>query len=116
MACSKTNFSDKQWRKLDLPHDWSIEHDFDQKWDGATGYLPGGVAWYRKHFSTEINNRDLLTFINFDGIYNHSTIFINGNEIGGQVNGYTPFTLDLTPYLNPNGKDNVIAVLRCQRR
>ena len=107
---SKTNFSDKQWRKLDLPHDWSIEHDFDQKWDGATGYLPGGVAWYRKHFSTEINNKDLLTFINFDGIYNHSTIFINGNEIGGQVNGYTPFTLDLTPYLNPNGKDNVIAV------
>lgn len=107
---SHEKFQDKHWRIIDLPHDWSIEHSFDDKWDGATGYLPGGVGWYRKHFNTPKNSTDLLTFINFDGIYNHSTVYINGTKIGGKVSGYTPFTLDLTSHLKPAGEDNIIAV------
>ncbi|HEY5391274.1 MAG TPA: hypothetical protein VIJ57_04080, partial [Hanamia sp.] len=41
------DFKDNQWRTLNLPHDWSIEGPFNEKWASATGYLPGGIGWYR---------------------------------------------------------------------
>ncbi|MFC3121381.1 glycoside hydrolase family 2 TIM barrel-domain containing protein [Agaribacter flavus] len=104
------DFDDSAWQNVRLPHDWSVAHPFDEKWDGATAYLPGGLGWYRKRFKSTSDANDTLTFINFDGIYNHSSVYINGKKIGGEVNGYTPFTLDLTAYLNPVGEDNIIAV------
>ena len=52
-GAEKSEFPDKDWRKLDVPHDWSIEGPFDEKnpTGGGGGYLPSGIAWYRKHFS-----------------------------------------------------------------
>jgi beta-galactosidase len=107
---NKPSYDDSTWQSVNLPHDWSVSHEFDEKWDGATAYLPGGVGWYRKHFVTPATTKDHLTLVNFDGIYNHSTVYINGKKVGGEVNGYTPFTLDLTPFLNPAGEENVVAV------
>lgn len=104
------SFDDTKWTTLRLPHDWSVSHPFEEKWDGATAYLPGGMGWYRKTFSTPTTEKETLTFINFDGIYNHSTVYINGQKIGGEVNGYTPFTLDLSEHLKPEGEENVLAV------
>ncbi|AWB68234.1 glycoside hydrolase family 2 [Saccharobesus litoralis] len=109
-AYSTVQLDDKNWRALSLPHDWSIEQDFDQKWNGATGYLPGGIAWYRKHFKTPGDLQEQLFVLNFDGIYNHSTIWLNGVKIGGEVNGYTPFNLELNPHLKPEGQNNVLAI------
>ncbi|MDX1935045.1 MAG: hypothetical protein SFU56_20805, partial [Capsulimonadales bacterium] len=42
------DFDDRSWRDVTLPHDWSIEGPFDRQWASATGYLPGGIGWYRK--------------------------------------------------------------------
>ncbi|MEM8524106.1 MAG: sugar-binding domain-containing protein [Bacteroidota bacterium] len=105
----QTDFVDEDWRALDLPHDWSVEFPFDSTKEGATGYLPGGIGWYRKHFKTE-QQEDQKTYIIFDGIYNHSEIWLNGTKIGGRPYGYVPFYFDLTPHLNPEGADNVVAV------
>lgn len=105
-----TEFDDSSWRELRLPHDWSIEADFDESLNGATAYLPGGIGWYRKSFPTPASIDKAVAYLYFDGIYNHSTIWVNGHEIGGQVNGYTPFYFDITDKLKKDGSDNVVAV------
>lgn len=107
---SEPEFDDSEWRELRLPHDWSIEADFDESLNGATAYLPGGVGWYRKTFATPVDTDNKVVYLYFDGIYNHSTVWINGKEIGGRVNGYTPFYLDVSEFLNDDGAENLIAV------
>lgn len=109
-AFSQTHYNDSQWQSVQLPHDWSIAHPFDENLNGATGYLPGGIGWYRKQFKTPESLDNHIYYINFDGIYNHSTIYLNGQKIGGEVNGYTPININLNPYLNPKGQDNTFAV------
>lgn len=104
------DFDDSQWREVRLPHDWSIEAEYSQdKTAGATGYLPGGLGWYRKTFKTP-NFNSGKTQILFDGIYNHSKVWINGKLLGERPYGYSAFYYDLTPYLNDEGKENVLAV------
>lgn len=107
---SEGSYDDSGWRNLRLPHDWSIEHDFDPTLDGATAYLPGGIGWYRKSFVTPQNKSSNRFYILFDGIYNHSTVWLNGKKIGGRINGYTPFYYDITEQLAKVGGENVLAV------
>lgn len=105
----KSIYDDTDWRSIRLPHDWSIEKEYSQtNTAGATGYLPGGTGWYRKNFATPKGGG--VTQILFDGIYNHSEVWINGQSLGKRPYGYAPFHYDLTPYLKKNGNDNVIAV------
>ncbi len=104
-------YNDQGWRRLNLPHDWAIEGDFSaSNPSGASGgALPGGVGWYRKHII--INNKDKNTryYIQFDGVYMNSTVYLNGHELGHRPYGFSSFEYDMTPYLNHKG-DNVIAV------
>jgi hypothetical protein len=101
--------NDSDWRKLDLPHDWSIEANFDKSYASSTGYLPGGIGWYRKSFIIPANEINRKVFISFDGIYNNSEVWINGTLLGKRPNGYISFQYDMTPYIKP-GKENLIAV------
>ena len=102
-------FNDTEWRKLDLPHDWSIEANFNKSNASSTGYLPGGIGWYRKSFIIPANEKNRKVFISFDGIYNNSEVWINGTLLGKRPNGYISFQYDMTPYIKP-GKENLIAV------
>ena len=105
-----TDFDDSNWREVRLPHDWSIEFPFDSiKGIGSTAYLLGGRGWYRKHFDMPLHKNEVVSIL-FDGVYNHSEIWVNAKKVGEQKSGYAPFKFDITKYLNPNGKDNVIAV------
>jgi len=105
----EVTFDDASWRSLRLPHDWSVESDFipDAPCGPNGGCLPGGLGWYRKHFTTPSGDR---TFIEFDGVYQKSTVYVNGREVGFRPYGYSSFSYDLTDFLNPAGEDNVIAV------
>lgn len=105
----KTGLDDSGWRLLDLPHDWSIEGPFSKENASCTGYLPGGIGWYRKTFIVPDNERGRKIFIYFDGVYNNSEVWINGNYLGKRPNGYISFQYDLTPYIN-FGKENLVAV------
>jgi len=89
------------WRKLNLPHDWSIEGDFDPENPAGVGggALPGGIGWYRKQFEMTKEQLDKKVFIRFDGVYQNSTVWINGQRLGTRPNGYISFEYDLTPYL-----------------
>lgn len=101
-------FDDETWRTLKLPHDWSIEGEYDKNAisGGSGGYLPTGIGWYRKHF--KISNISQHFWIEFDGVYMNSEVWINGNYLGKHANGYISFYYDITPYLKVG--ENVIAV------
>jgi len=104
----QNHYNDKDWQKLDLPHDWSVSFPFDTlKGEGCTGYLPGGIGWYRKHFKANVTADEKL-YVLFDGVYNNSEVWINGHYLGSHPYGYSPFYYDLTPYLKAD--NNVIAV------
>ena len=105
------NYDDESWRKLDLPHDWSIEGKVNPKnsTGGGGGYFPAGIGWYRKTFQIPDAWKANRIAIYFEGIYMNSEVFINGKSLGVRPYGYTSFSYDLTPYLN-FGKENLIAV------
>lgn len=103
---SSTDYDDSRWRRLDLPHDWSVEHHLSPSLASCTGYLPGGVGWYRKHF--RIDDDAARHYIYFEGVYNRSEVYLNGHLLGKRPNGYISFMYDLTPYLKEG--DNVLAV------
>src|SRR5687767_2760685 len=69
-----------QWRLLNLPHDWSIEGEFSVSNPAGTGggALPGGIGWYRKAFTVPARVRGKLVFVEFDGVYRNSEVWING--------------------------------------
>ncbi len=102
------SYNDASWRRLDLPHDWAIEGDFlpSHPSGAGGGALPGGIGWYRKHFNVETSD---CYFIEFDGVYMNSTVYVNGREVGFRPYGYSSFEYDITPYIK-KGSENVIAV------
>ena len=105
------SYSDGHWRRLNLPHDWAIEGDFSPSNPSGAGggALPGGIGWYRKHFSLSPDEKYDRFTITFDGVYMNSTVYINGHKLGTRPYGYSTFEYDLTPYIYKKG-DNVIAV------
>ena len=106
------SFDDKDWRVLKLPHDWSIEGKFskDNPSTPSGGALPGGIGWYRKTFSLSESQKDKLIFIDFDGVYHNSEVWINGHYLGKRPYGYSSFRYELTRYLKFGKENNVIAV------
>jgi beta-galactosidase len=111
-----SGFDDSHWRKLDVPHDWSIEGPFSKtnKTGGAGAFLPGGVAWYRKEFSLPEKFLGKRIFIEFDGVMQNSDVWINGFHLGHRPNGYVSFGYELTDTVLNYGSDgvavNVLAV------
>lgn len=103
----------KDWRRVNLPHDWVVEKEFDSTlaYDAqATGYLNGeGYGYYKKVFDL-IKKDDEVTYVLFDGVYNNSEVWLNGKKLGFHPYGYSPFYFDLTPYLNDSGNGNELLV------
>ncbi|MBF4470540.1 sugar-binding domain-containing protein [Flavobacterium sp. HJJ] len=108
---SNAGFNDSGWRKLNLPHDWSIEGKSEKNnpSEGDGGFYPMGKAWYRKTFTVPNEWFGNKVSIYFEGVYMNSEVFINGKSVGIQPYGYTSFEYDLSPYLK-FGELNTIAV------
>src|ERR1044072_2845773 len=105
------DLNDSQWRQLDLAHDWSIEGEFSEKAPAGTGggALPGGIGWYRKSFTVPATAKGKQIFIEFDGVYRNSEVWINGHYLGKRPYGYISFQYELTPHLIYGSNRNVIA-------
>ena len=119
----KPGFDDSGWRTLDIPHDWSIEDlpgqngvdiigPFDRSAidKGSSGYMVGGIGWYRKSFTISEEDRNKIAYLKFDGVCMRSDVWLNGKHLGFHPYGYTPFYYDITSYLNPPGQSNIVAV------
>jgi len=101
---------DSAWQAVSVPHDWAIAGPFDAnaKAAGENGFLPSGVAWYRKVLDIR-PQAGRRYFVEFDGIMERSGIWVNGHHVGYRPMGYVSQRYDLTRHLRPDGK-NVIAV------
>lgn len=106
-AAKNMSFKDDKWREVLLPHDWSVEFPMAATNASCQGYLPGGIGWYRKHFT--LTNDMPYQYIYFEGVYNRSEVYLNGHLLGKRPNGFISFMYDMTPYLSPDG-ENVLAV------
>ncbi len=106
----KQDFDDAKWRTVTLPHDWSIEGEYDKNapTGGSGGYLPTGVGWYRRHFQVSKSELNKTVWIEFDGVYMNSDVWLNGHHLGNHPYRYTSFSYELTSFLEIG--ENVIAV------
>lgn len=129
-------FDGSSWRKVILPHDWSIEdlpaqsaiNGAEAIWQDCncpdlvgpfslmksegradTGWVVGGVGWYRKSFPTPPLPQAGRALLLFDGVYRNAQLWVNGTEVGKHPYGYTAFYFDITGQLHGKG-DNVVAV------
>lgn len=100
---------DSRWQQVDLPHDWSVKGQLSPTLASATGYLPGGIGWYRKQLTIPADKQGEKVYLYFEGVYNRSEVYVNGHLLGKRPSGYISFMYDATPYLN-FGEENVIAV------
>jgi len=116
-GAEQAGFNDSDWRKTDLPHDWSIEDlkGTDSPFNEyaisqvSGGFTTGGTAWYRKRFGVPGKDKGKKIFIQFDGVYMNADVWINGHHLGNHPYGYTSFLFDITNYLKYDSS-NVIAV------
>jgi len=125
-AQAQPGFNDRKWQKVSVPHDWAIAGPFDSEIDkqtvaieqngekkatektGRTGSLPWvGTGWYRRQFATPAGCERAL--LSFDGAMAEPVVYVNGQKAGEWKYGYTPFIIDITPYLNADGA-NTLAV------
>jgi beta-galactosidase len=109
-AAAQQTYNDKEWRKLSVPHDFAIEGPFKPEYNPRTGGLPiFDKAWYRKHFNINADARGKIVTLEFDGIMNNSTIYINGQKVYERPYGYSSFEIDITRFIKL-GQENIIAV------
>ena len=108
ILCDSKPTDGSNWRTVELPHDWSIEATPSRQWASCTGYLPGGIGWYRKVF--RINDREARHYIYFEGVYNRSEVYLNGKLLGRRPNGYISFMYDMTPYLKKGENELLVKV------
>src|SRR5574341_690688 len=92
-GAERPGYDDTGWRRLDLPHDWSIEGtpQQDAPAGGRGGYFPTGIGWYRKAFRLPEGARGRDVWLEFDGIY-----MISGVHLGKRPYGYSSFAYDIT--------------------
>jgi beta-galactosidase len=116
-GAESVSFDDKTWRKLDLPHDWSIEDlpgtssPFNPTAISQVsgGFTTGGTGWYRKTFNVPAAQKGKQTILQFDGVYMNADVYLNGKSLGTHPYGYTSFWYDITDRLNYGG-NNTLAV------
>src|SRR5437879_3491836 len=110
VSYTQRSFDDRNWRQLDLPHDWGIEGPFKQDYPGETGKLPWwGVGWYRKHFAVPASDKGKLVYLDVDGAMAYASVWLNGQFVGGWPYGYASWRLDLTPFIKPDA-ENLLAI------
>jgi beta-galactosidase len=114
---STPDFDDSDWEPIDLPHDWGVALPFHKdKWLAAHGSKPLGrnypetsIGWYRRVFEIPAGDLGKRMSLEFDGVFRESTVVLNGNLLGRNLSGYTPFSYDITDHAW-YGRKNILVV------
>lgn len=106
---------DSDWRSVHLPHDFVVEGKFTPGADLTHGSLVAGAGWYRKTFNVPTTDRNKSLWLDFDGVYRNSRVYLNGHSIGIHACGYTPFHYDISRYVK-YGSANLLAVYADARK
>ena len=107
---------DSSWRAVRVPHDWSVELGFDRSASSGTGYLPGGIGWYRAHVSLRELGAQPGEHVRlaFAGVYKNADVWVNGYHLGGRPSGWVPFSFDLTEVLEYAPDDDLVIAVRVE--
>ena len=115
-GAAASDFDDRSWRKLDLPHDWAVEQGFSEKASYSHGFKKIGrafpetsIGWYRKKITIPQSDLGRRIHIAFDGVFRNAIVWFNGHYLGTHPSGYLGFEYDVTDYVNYGG-ENTIAV------
>lgn len=108
----RADFDDGDWEHVTLPHDWAVKGPFYTEADpivgGGMGRLPvHGVGWYRRTLTFDAKDAGKTVFLDIDGAMSYAIVWLNGHLVGGWPYGYNSFRLDLTPYLNVKGENQL---------
>ncbi len=104
------DYDTSSWEDVDLPHDFAVFNDFEEKWGPANGYKKRGKAWYVKRFRLDEADRDKQIIIEFGGVSSHCTVYMNGSVVGRNFGGYNSFAIDVTDMAVYGEQINHIAV------
>lgn len=100
---------DDAWEQVSLPHDWSVHMPFSKEYSSGTGYLAGGIGWYRIRITPDESWKGKHIRIHFDSVYKNSRVWCNSTYLGGRPNGYISFGYDLSDCFRFDA-DNIISV------
>ncbi|MCX2473500.1 DUF4982 domain-containing protein [Pedobacter sp. MC2016-05] len=100
---------DKSWQNVQLPYDWSVKQVLSPNFASASGYLPGGIGWYQKMLNIAKEDKGKKLYLYFEGVYNRSEVFVNGQSVGKRPNGYISFCYDISPFVK-YGQQNLISI------
>lgn len=110
-GAEQVDFDDSSWEDEQLPHDFSITQEYSNNYEAESGFLPGGTGWYRKSVVLPAEYAKKTLVLNFDGVYNHAYVYVNGEKLGENHYGYNDFAFDISGYVTCDGStENVIAV------
>jgi beta-galactosidase len=122
VAFVKPDFDDSGWHKLDLPHDWAVELPFNENADLKHGFKPVGdgfpensIGWYRRAFDLPASDKGRALWIEFDGVYRNSLVWLNGHCLGRNVSGYSSFRYDISKAANYGGKNELVVRVDASR-
>ena len=96
IGAASPDFDKSDWETVNLPHDWAVYNEFEEKWGPSQGYKKRGKAWYSKRFRLDESDRDKQILIEFEGISSYATVYLNGSVIGRNFCGYNSFVVDAT--------------------
>jgi len=109
-GAAAVSYDDSDWRMLDLPHDWAIEHPVDPAANVAQGYRRRGIGWYRRPLQLDPAWRGRYLELQFGGIATRATLWFNGIEVAHSLSGYGAIINDITPYARFGEELNTIAI------
>ncbi|AQQ10286.1 Beta-galactosidase [Sedimentisphaera cyanobacteriorum] len=111
-GAEKKNFDDSDWQFVNIPHDWSIEGEYDKAAPSGPrcGYLPTGIGWYRKELEIPSRWEGKDVRIDFDGVFRKSTVYVDGKKLGHRPYGWISFSYNITPHIQ--GKEKVLIAVR----
>ncbi len=95
------------WQAVTLPHDWSVREQASASNASCTGFFPGGIGWYRRNVEIPASEQGNKVYVYFEGVYNNSEVYFNGEPLGKRPYGYVSFMYDLTPYVHWGGNNSL---------
>ncbi len=109
---SECDFDDSNWKKVSIPHDWSHEKGISRNGAQAAngGYFDGGIGWYRSSIQAPESWEFKQVYLEFDGVYMNSEVWINGHYLGKRPYGYISFRYDIAEFLKPGKNDIAVRV------
>ena len=108
VAILQPDYDDSSWQRVDVPHDYVVEGGFDPKADEAHGYLPVEPGWYRKSIAIPMNAQGRRLWLEFDGVYRDSRVWLNGHLLGRHASGYTSFHYDISDIALPGTNNHLV--------